>query len=283
MTAQNLGPRDVQSTLNYFKPLNNAAPYNYVEEPPAGVLKSNVGEDMRQVVIHDVRGKEDMVGLDLTGFQFAKYPSTEKAFDDDERIRDVYYPEVEEILKKYVHGAKRVVIFDHTIRRPLANQTLASANGSSAPIRGPVQRVHVDQTFQAAVERVRLHLGDEAERLLKGRYQIINVWRPIANTVAHDPLALADYRTLAAGDLVQTRHVYPTREGSIFTVRYNPTHRWYYLSDQTPEEVALIKCFDSDTSKARLAPHSAFKDDTSPKEAPERQSIEVRALVFDTD
>ena len=44
-----------------------------------------------------------------------KYPSVEKEFDDDERIQNVYYPEVEKLLKE-VAGAKRVFIFDHTIR-----------------------------------------------------------------------------------------------------------------------------------------------------------------------
>lgn len=284
MTIKVHTPRDVRTTLNYFKLLTDEPPYNYVDEPPAGTPRTNVGPDTRPVVIQDVRGKEDTVGLDITGFQFVNYPSTEKLFEDEEVIRKVYYPEIEEILKKYA-AAKRVFIFDHTIRRhPTQHEKVTSSNGITAPRRGPVQRVHVDQTYTAAEERVRLHLGDEAERLLKGRYRIINVWRPIENSVAHNPLAVADYRSLdPESDLVATRHIYATREGSTFGVRHNPNHKWYYLSDQTPDEVTLIKCADSDISKARLTPHSAFEDETSPKDAPQRQSIEVRALVFDVE
>lgn len=66
-------------------------------------------------------------------------------------------------------------------------------------------------------------------------------------------------------------------------MKYNPNHKWYYLSNQTPEEVTLIKCYDSEVNRARLTPHSAFLDATSPKEAPHRESIEVRALVFDSE
>lgn len=72
-------------------------------------------------------------------------------------------------------------------------------------------------------------------------------------------------------------------------MRYNPEHAWYYWGGQTPEEVTLIKCFDTegDGGKegevARLTPHTAFTDSGSPKEAPERQSIEVRCLVFDAE
>ena len=61
-----------------------------------------------------------------------------------------------------------------------------------------------------------------------------------------------------------------------FSVKYNPDHRWYYLSEQTPDEVTLIKCYDSETDRARLTPHSAFLDASSPKEAPHRESIEIR-------
>lgn len=110
------------------------------------------------------------------------------------------------------------------------------------------------------------------------------LYRPIAHTVAHDPLAVADYRSVdLERDLVATRLVYPGRESSTNSFRYNPGHKWYYLSDQTPDEVILIKCFDSDTDKAGFALHTAFPDKTSPASAPLRQSIEVRALVFDTE
>lgn len=131
---------------------------------------------------------------------------------------------------------------------------------------------------------MRRHLGEDAERLLKGRVRIINVWRPIQNPVAHKPLAVADWRTLDVGqDLVPVRFIYPDRVGGTFSVKHNPALRWHYLSGQTPDEVTLIKCYDSEVDRARLTPHTAFLDATSPESAPQRQSIEVRTLVFDTE
>ncbi|KAH0832945.1 hypothetical protein J3R83DRAFT_11917 [Lanmaoa asiatica] len=260
MTVQVPAPRDVQTTFNYYQPTDDQAPYFYVEEPPAGVLRSNIGMDPRPAVVRDARGKEETLGLDVSGFQFVTYPSVEKEFVDEEKIRTVYYTEVEELLKKHTDRAFQ------------------------GAVRTPVHNVHVDQTSEAAEQRVRLHMGDEAERLLKGRYRIINVWRPIANPVAHNPLGVADFRTVDVDvDLVPTRLIYPDREGGTYGVKYDPGHKWYYLSDQTPDEATLIKCFDSDTGKARLTPHSAFSDKTSPADAPQRQSIEVRALVFDRE
>ncbi|EJC98947.1 methyltransferase [Fomitiporia mediterranea MF3/22] len=272
-------PHDVPTTLNYYAPVGDESPYIYVEDPPEGKPKTNIGADPHSVVVHDVRGKEDTVGLDKTGFQYVKHKSVETEFLDEERIKTVYYKEVEELLKKTL-GVKRVFIFDHTIRRNYGDSTV----GSDPKVRGPVDRVHIDQTFDASVARVHRHLGADAERLLKGRVRIINVWRPINAPVAHNPLAVADYRTLnTTKDLIPVRFIYPDRVGGTFSVKYAPELTWYYLSGQTPEEVTLIKCFDSDVDKARLTPHSAFTDPTDPPSAPKRQSIEVRTLVFDEE
>lgn len=56
--------------------------------------------------------------------------------------------------------------------------------------------------------------------------------------------------------------------------------RWFYKSKLSPEEVILIKCFDSKLDgRARRVPHTAFTvPGTEDKEG--RESIEVRALVF---
>ena len=145
------------------------------------------------------------------------------------------------------------------------------------------QRVHIDQTYEASIMRVKYFLPEEADRLLKSRVRLINVWRPIHHPVAHHPLGVSDWRHLDEADLVPVRFIYSDREGGIYSVKYNPEHKWYYLSSQTPDEVTLIKCYDSDEDKARLTPHSAFTDVSSPKEAPERESIEIRALVFDAE
>ena len=111
-------PHDVQTTLNYYKPLGDPSEeaYRYIYlTPPVGRLEHNLGEDPHPVVVHDARGREAEFSLDKNGFQFVNYPSAEKEFDNDERIKEVYYPEVEKILKE-VAGAKRVFIFDHTLR-----------------------------------------------------------------------------------------------------------------------------------------------------------------------
>ncbi len=47
------------------------------------------------------------------------------------------------------------------------------------------------------------------------------------------------------------------------------------------DEPVLIRCFDSaPEGAARFSAHTGFDDPTSPPDAPPRESLEVRTLVF---
>jgi hypothetical protein len=116
-------------------------------------------------------------------------------------------------------GASRVFIFDHTIRRPQP----PGIDGTEQKLRGPVQRVHIDQSYSASLSRVTHHLPDEAEKLLQGRVQIINVWRPI-KTVQRDPLAIAEANSVDDKDLVVVELIYPNRRGETYSVKHDPGH-----------------------------------------------------------
>jgi len=252
-------------------------------------------------------------GIDVSGFDVVHSPAKEKDFVDEKAVREGYYAEVEALLREKLENVaegkkiRKVVIFDHTIRK----------NTDNAP-RKPVAQVHVDQTPRAAEVRVRRHVEDpaEAEELLKGRYQLINVWRPIGHPASDYPLAVIDWRTTSPDDMVPIDLLYPKRpedddgddrgkeiapdpstypstegyevKGETYGIVPNETHRFYYVKDMTPEEAMFIKCFDSRSQGqpggkegiAALTPHTAFVDPQTSKGAPPRQSIEVRCLVF---
>ncbi len=208
------------------------------------------------------------------------------------------------MLKERLPGVKKVVIFDHTIRR----------RDKGAP-RQPVQQVHVDQTPGAAAARVTRHVPEEAEELLKRRFAIVNVWRPIENPASDFPLAVVDWRSTRPEDFIAVDLLYPKRDGEdgddrgkeklpdektlwstegyeakgeTFAVAPREGHRFYYMKDMRPEEVMLLKCYDSAGEGEALGqkgiavrtPHTAFVDPETPENAPGRQSIEVRSLVF---
>lgn len=89
--------RDVVAEFNYYKDPGDGSP-----PAPSYVGKPETYErpvETRTMVVHDIRGEEDRYTLDTTGFEIYKHVSQETAFEDDEEIKKIYYPEVEELLK----------------------------------------------------------------------------------------------------------------------------------------------------------------------------------------
>ena len=260
----------VRVPLNYYKPpADGSKPYNFVEKQPEGVAQSNFSAQEFDTDIQDIRGHESLFTLDNNAFaRVANVFSKEKDFADDDHIKKVYYPEVESLILKHVPGAKRVLLFDHTIRR--------SSEGAN---RAPVTRVHIDQTAASSRDRVIFHLPDESETLLKGRYRIINVWRPLNGPVQTSPLAFADSSTISEDDIIGVEHRYPHRTGETAAVKFNKNMNWHYLSGMENHERLFLQCFDSENPGTKV-PHTAFVDPRSPEGAVGRESIEVRALVF---
>jgi hypothetical protein len=262
-----VSPQTVTSTLHYLK-RGTEKPTRYVAEPPPGVPVWNGIDDPREMTIEDARGRETEFTIDRNGFQLVKAPTVVRDFYSNEEVKRVYYPEVERLLRDTL-GASRVFVFDHGVRN-------AGRPGSGMPVR----RVHNDHTVNSAPRRVRDHLGADASELLKRRFGIVNVWRPIRGPVLDSPLALCDAQSFTDGDLIATDFVHPHVRGETSSVEYNPKHRWYYFSEMQADEVVLIRVHDSaNDGRARLSFHTSF-DNPLASGAPPRESIEVRALVF---
>ncbi|KAL8921400.1 MAG: hypothetical protein Q9208_005726 [Pyrenodesmia sp. 3 TL-2023] len=271
LTPHHTIPRGpVTATLNFYHPpSDDSKPFNYVEAPPQGQPPRNYSDAPHKVTIGDIRGKESRFDIDTHAFaavQDVASKADRATFEDDAAVKEVYYPEVEKLLFEKT-GAKRILLFDHTIR-------LASPGAN----RAPVNRVHIDQTARSAEQRVRFHLPEaEAEEALNGRVRIINVWRPLSPPIRAHPLAFADSQTVPDEAMVGIEHRYPDRTGETAAVKRTEGQEWWYWSGMEADERLLLQCFDSE--KGARVPHSAFVDPRS-EEGAGRESIEVRALVF---
>ena len=115
--------------------------------------------------------------------------------------------------------------------------------GETPDTRQPAAQVHGDQTTKGAIQRVHLHMPpEEAPELLKKRFQIINLWRPIKHAAWDWPLALCDYRSVdPEKDTQAISLIFPDRDGEIYGISNRPNHKWKYASGMTPDEVVLIK------------------------------------------
>jgi hypothetical protein len=242
---------------------------------PNNIRRSRTGtDDKKRMTVNNGRLFADRLSLDENGFVFVEHKTKVADFFDAKQLQSVYYPEVEQLIKK-TSGAARVEIFDHTLRSGDESER------EEKLIREPVLSAHNDYTEWSGPNRVREFLPDEADELLKRRFAIIQVWRAINQPIQANPLALADAKSVAFEDLLVAERRYPHRVGQTYRLKYNPNHRWFYFPQMRRDEALVFKVFDSEKDgRARFTPHTSFADPTSPPNAPPRQSIEVRAFAF---
>ena len=262
----------IESTVNYLAEMAER-PFFYVNEPPAGTPRRNTRPDRRTDTIRDARRLVPGPSLDVEGFLLAAYVTSVENLWDAGAVRAVYYRELEELVRGLT-GAARVVAFDHNLR----SAVMAERRENQAQL--PVRFAHNDYTERSGPQRVRDLFPAESGELLTRRFAVINVWKPIRRRVEESPLGVCDARTIRPEDFVPTDLRYRDRVGEVYSMRFNPGHRWFYYSHLGPDEVMLLKCYDSDPTRARYTAHTAFDDPTSAPDAPSRESIEVRTIAF---
>lgn len=274
-------PERIEETSPAFEAMINYSVDTGEKPASYGGISHAVAEKRRtgkyheyKVPIYDGRIIADKLSLEREGFIFVRHETKMKDFYDQAEVRSVYYPEVENLVKE-TSGAKRVLVFDHTLR------SADSAVREAKQISGPVRNAHNDYTEWSGPQRVRDLLPAEAEDLLKRRFAVVQVWRPIRRPVLREPLAIADARTIGIRELFPSSRVYPDRVGEVYHCAFNPAHRWYYFPKMQRNEAIVFKTFDSAIDgRARWTAHSAFDDPNSPPDAPPRESIEMRTLAF---
>jgi hypothetical protein len=240
---------------------------------PNNIRRRKTGSaDLRAMPIED--GRKAALSLERNGFVLVEHKTAVKSFFDVEDLKGVYYAEVEALIKQ-CSGAKRVVLFDHTLRSGDESER------EEKLIREPVLSAHNDYTEWSGPQRVRDLMGEEAEGLLQRRFAIIQVWRAINQPIESNPLAVADAQTLDDQDLLVAERRYPGRIGQTYRLKYNPKHRWYYFPRMRRDEALVFEVYDSlKDGRARFTPHTSFDDPSTGPGAPPRQSIEARALAF---
>jgi hypothetical protein len=267
-------PATIEASLSYLAAADHPL-VTYVAAP--GERDRRAGGDnseTHRVTIHNGRPLADRFVFEREGFRFVPHRTEVGDFFDEDAIRRVYYPECEAVIKQ-VSGAKRVVVFDHTLR------TASEAQREARKIRDIVSRVHNDYTEWSGPQRVRDLMSAEAEELLRGRFAIIQVWRPINRPVESHPLAICDAQTVRPENLVVNERRYQERIGQTYAITYDPDQRWYWFPHMRPDEALVFKVYESmRDGRARWTAHTAFADPTAPSAARPRESIEIRALAF---
>ncbi|KAI7477958.1 hypothetical protein KC357_g4428 [Hortaea werneckii] len=278
--------RDVTVSLQYLKDLplyKTAKPLQITPNFQDTEGRTNVVlEAGPEETIRDIRSIDRPFDLDKNGFKFVKAGTSFTNWSSQPDIAKNYLQEMETLLHREMEEVDEVLFYDARIRQS-GDEGLRVEGLSFNPF---AKQVHRDNTDISCMEKIRNLTDLKADFLLRGRSRIINIWRPIKHPVYDCSLAVADGSSLRADDVIECdRHLaktgaYPDAMG---VVKYRPGFEWYYRSEMEPDDVLLFKNYDSSSAvPARYCLHTAFDlpAEMIPTNAPTRESIEVRALVF---
>jgi type IV secretory pathway VirB4 component len=273
---------DLIGVINFYSHTKDGSRPLMDATPTLGYPTANYVQIPTPVKIYDLRGKENHFNLDQNGFEVHKYVGNiHNVFDDHSEEQQSYYEDTRNALKNRL-GASRVVPFWHVIRfrgppRP--------ADQCDQTHKNPVYYPHVDSDPPAAKAKVIQILGEEeGQKLMKNRFQIINIWKPLGqNPIVNNPLTICDYQSIDVNNDIHSSEVIASENTiSLYMIsqKMENTQKWYYLSNMKSNEMLMIKIFDSDPNVAQFGAHTAFINEDVPSADTEQCSVEIRCLVF---
>ncbi|SMR43160.1 unnamed protein product [Zymoseptoria tritici ST99CH_1E4] len=237
--------------------LSKEKPYIITYPVASDIPRTNfLIEFFSNIKIHDMRAAD--LDYHECGFKMAKLDKNlpREDFDDESKIEKLYLPIVQRCLKKAL-GAKEVFIFDHMLRKRKPEFPFHPATKDTVP--QPALSAHIDYTNAEVEERLRNYFGDQAEDFKKRHFQVVNIWKPLIGPLRDYPLAYCDAKSVNQDtDLLTVDEVFPKMVNEIYQVLYSPNHKWYWLPDQTPEEVVIFAGYDSRKGQSVAVPHCSF-------------------------
>jgi hypothetical protein len=266
-------PDEIEAELLFVDPAGGVPKVHLAKPSEVDPERTRGAFMRRKTAVRNGRRLGGGATLDEEGFAFIRHHSEVRDFYDDAQIRAVYYPEMEALVKELT-GARRAIVFDHTVRG-----THAGRRGG-VEVELPSDMMHCDFTAASALETLQyLVPSEERDAMRQGRILQMNLWRPIRGPLRTMPLAVCDASSVRPESCIEAPFVRPDFESEYTLLAFDPGQRWYYLPDMRADEVIVIKNYDSDESKSRFAIHGAFADPGAPPDAPPRESIEVRVFA----
>ena len=235
--------------------------------------------------------------MDKLGVSLAHCDSKCGNFYDAAEVERVFYPEMEKLLLEYFPEASDALVYNHDVfnRDYQGDRTEDQDNKNPGVNANYANLVHNDLNDNSGRVRCRELLVNnlrnfgreqryteaEADAKMSRRFMSINLAKPM-ETVEQNPFVLCAWPSFADQPYITNYRVYDDRVGETTRFTYRRDHDWYWLPQQQPTEVSMLKCYDSvlDGSVSRWSFHTACIDPTASVDAPCRKNVVVRSYVF---
>jgi hypothetical protein len=235
--------------------------------------------------------------MDRLGVSLAHLESKCANFYDAAEVERVFYPEIEKLLLDFFPGATDALVYNHDVfdRDYTGDRTEDQDKKNPGVNARYANIVHNDLNDNSGRVRCRelltrnlrnfgreQHYSEaEADAKMSRRFMSINLAKPM-ETVEQFPFVLCAWPSFADQPYITNYRIYDDRVGETTRFTYRPDHEWYWFPHQTPTEVSMLKCYDSETdgSVSRWSFHTASVDPTAPADARCRKNVVVRSYVF---
>ena len=235
--------------------------------------------------------------MDKLGVALGHCESQCENFYDAHEVERVFYPEMEKLLLEFFPGATDALVYNHGVfdKDYEGNRTEDQDNKNPGVSADYSNVVHNDLNDNSGRVRCRELLTknlrnfgreqhyteEQADAKMSRRFMSINLAKPM-ETVRQYPFVLCAWPSFADQAYITNYRVYDDRVGETTRFTHRPDHEWYWVPQQTPTEVSMLKCYDSvtDGSVSRWSFHTACFDPTAPGDAPCRRNVVVRSYVF---
>ncbi|KAI9712106.1 MAG: hypothetical protein M1820_001815 [Bogoriella megaspora] len=274
--------RAVHTTVSYLKKKPNYEHeklYTLNYESGDDLPRTNISNEHKKVLIHDLRDKQSAASLEAYRFGLLSLKSglAHDEFNSPTRVEEVYYPQVLTLLRKVFPGAKSIFVLEHLLRKRHA--TFPIATGTDYEHTQPTTIVHIDFTNESAAKT-----GELAFNMPPSKYSrlvTVNIWKPLNGPITDWPLALCDPQTVDyPTQAVSADVVSADRYNENSRLYYSEAHRWHYFDNMQEDEAVFFVQTDSDIPHGGGVPHTSFFNPLAPKDAKPRESIETRAFVY---
>ncbi len=235
--------------------------------------------------------------MDKLGVSLAHCESKCTNFYDAHEVERVFYPEMEKLLLELYPDATDALVYNHDVfnKDYTGDRREDQANKNPGVNANYAYLVHNDLNDNSGRVRCRELLTKnlrnfgreqryteaEADAKMSRRFLSINLAKPM-ETVRQNPFVLCAWPSFADQAYITNYRIYDDRVGETTRFTHRPSHEWYWVPHQKPNEVSMLKCYDSvtDGSVSRWSFHSACVDPTAPEDAPCRKNVVVRSFVF---
>jgi hypothetical protein len=235
--------------------------------------------------------------MDRLGVALGHCESRCENFYDAAEVERVFYPEIEKLLLEFFPGATDALVYNHDVfDKSYVGDVVEDQDSKDPGVNtNYANLVHNDLNDNSGRVRCRELLTKnlrnfgreqhyteaEADAKMSRRFMSINLAKPM-ETVRQNPFVLCAWPSFADQPYINNYRIYDDRVGETTRFTYRPDHEWYWFPHQQPNEVSMLKCYDSvtDGSVSRWSFHTACIDPTAPADAPCRKNVVVRSYVF---